>query len=106
MTDIAARLEGLRHRDTRYELVMLHSRTGQRLRLCYTARNNRRGLIDAIRNGGTDLTRVAGAEEFTLGKGPSARIGDWTLTFSGRTQREAIAANAELPWFKSELKDR
>ena len=84
---------------------MRNDRTGQRLRLCYTARNNRHGIADAIRTGGEDLVRVAGCDAFTFGKGPTAKIGDWSVTFSGRTQREAIAADAELPWYKSALKE-
>lgn len=101
MTDVTDRLERLRHQTTRYELVMRHTKTGEKRRVCYTARRNRRGLFDAMRSNGEALVRITGAQEFTFGTGSTATIGDWSVSFSGRTQREAIS-NGELRWFAAE----
>jgi hypothetical protein len=92
------KLEAIKNRATRYELVL--QRGAERLRLCYTGRKNRHGLIDAIRRNGAELVQLTGAEAFKLEAGPAAIMGDWRLSFSGRTQREAIIAG-ELAWFWS-----
>lgn len=97
--ELQSRLKAMVNRATRYELVMVHAITGQRLRICYTARRNRSGLVDAIRSHGPDLVRVTGAEEFKVGIGATATLADWSILFSGRTQREAISSGAELRWF-------
>lgn len=98
-----AKLEAIKNRATRYELVI--ERGAERLRLCYTGRKNRNGIIDAIRRNGAELVDLTGAESFKLGSGncagPSVLLGDWRICFSGRTQREAIIAG-ELRWFASQ----
>jgi hypothetical protein len=95
------KLENLRNYETRYELVLTHAETGEKRRLCYTARKNRRGLIDAIFRTGAELGAVTGQKEVVVGQGASAQIGAWRVAFSGRTQREAISSG-ELAWFRAE----
>lgn len=93
-----AELERLKNRATRYELVL--ERGAERLRLCYTARKNRRGMIDAIFRLGAELGAFTGQKEVRFGHGATAQLGDWAVRFSGRTQREAVLAG-ELRWFAS-----
>lgn len=77
MTAKQAKLEALKNRATRYELVLTHGPSGKRLRLCYTSRNNRRGLIDAVQRNGEELVKRTGFEQFKAGCGqpPSATLG-------------------------------
>lgn len=93
------KLEGLKNRATRYELIL--ERGAERFRLCYTSRKNRRGMIDAIFRNGKELGAFTGQQEVRFGHGPTAQLGDWAVRFSGRTQREAIQAG-ELRWFAAE----
>lgn len=96
-----AKLERLQNRGTRYELVMQHAATGEKLRLRYALRQNRRSLQSAVSDLAKELVALSGAKEVVFsGKGsrPEAQLGDWRLFFSGRTEREAIQAG-ELVWF-------
>ncbi len=95
------KLKAIKNRATRYELVLSSEGSHQKLRLCYTGRKNRSGLMAAIRANGPELVKLTGASDFQLSKGPAATLGSWRLAFSGRTQREAIIAG-ELPWFAAE----
>ncbi len=105
MTDeTAAKLERLRNLPTRYELALTNLDSGDKRRLSYCARNNRSGLIAAIRSNGPELVAFCGSERFTLeGKGgsPLAMLGRWRIAFTGRTQREAISSASELRWFQA-----
>lgn len=94
----AVKLEAIKNRATRYELIL--ERGAERLRLCYTSRKNRRGMIDAIFRNGKELGSFSGSQEVRFGNGATAQLGDWAVRFSGRTQREAIQAG-ELRWFGS-----
>lgn len=96
-----AKLEAIKNRTTCYELVI--SRGAERFRLCYTARKNRRGMIDWIFRNGKELAAFSGSQEVVFGKGATAQLGDWHISFSGHTQREAILSG-ELGWFASEQK--
>jgi len=96
------KLEALRNRSTAYELALTNLDSGEKRRLCYAVRNNRSGLIAAIRRNGPELVVFCGSERFQLeGKGaaPVALLGRWRIAFSGRTQREAISTGSELRWF-------
>jgi hypothetical protein len=94
------KLERLHNRATRYELVMRNDKSGETLRLRYAMRANGRSLRSAVSDLAKELVAFTGAEEviFTAGAYPSAQFGDWRLSFSGRTQRDAIKAG-ELRWF-------
>jgi len=101
-----AKLERLHNHPTRYELVLQHAQTGERVRLAYILRNNRSGLMDAIRRNGAELEAFTGSTTFDLskkGQPAAAQLGSWRASFSGRTQREAIISG-ELVWFASEKK--
>ena len=95
-----AKLEAIKNRATRYELVLTNLDSGEKRRLCYTSKKNRTGLFAAIRSNGTELVAFSGSEDFKLEGKASASIGRWSVAFSGRTQREAIIAG-ELRWFAS-----
>ena len=103
------KLEALRNRSTAYELRLTNLDSGEQRRLCYSHRNNRSGLIDAIRRNGPELVAFCGSERFTMeGKGsaPVAMLGRWRIAFSGRTQREAISTGSELRWFQASEESR
>ena len=93
-----AKLAAIKNRSTLYELVI--QRGAEQFRLCYSARNNRRGMIDWIFRNGKELAAFSGSEEVRFGHGATAQLGDWHISFSGRTQREAISSG-ELRWFAS-----
>lgn len=95
----AAKLEALRNRATRYELVLEKAGAAERLRLCYTSKKNRTGLMAAIRNNGPELVALTGASDFKITREPSALLGAWRVFFSGRTQRDCIVSDSELRWF-------
>jgi hypothetical protein len=88
----AAKLDAIKNRATRYELVLTNLDSGEKRRLCYTSKKNRTGLFAAIRSNGTELVAFSGSEDFKLEGKASASIGRWSVAFSGRTQREAIIA--------------
>jgi hypothetical protein len=91
------RLEQIKNRATRYELVL--RKAGHELRLAYTRRKNRAGMLDMIWRNSAELVSFTGAQEFKLGADKrSAIMGEWLVAFSGRTERDAILAG-ELPWF-------
>jgi hypothetical protein len=85
------KLERLRNRQTKYELVASHP-DGRRLLIRYTSRTGRNGLYDALAQDAERLCRVLGADDITWGKrsADGGTMGEWVLRFSGRTQREAI----------------
>lgn len=89
---------------TKYELTI--SRDHQTFLLAYTMRHGRADLVRAIRNRGEMLLRVlALAEdarfEFISTKQPKARLGDWTIEFTGRTQKDAICTRSEHSYIGS-----
>jgi hypothetical protein len=99
MSTTLERLARLQNYPTRYELVAERGET--RVLIAYSMRTGRHALLIAAQKHGpaliammglTDDARIVFLKPARLG----ARIGEWSIRFSGRTQREAIAA--ELPW--------
>lgn len=77
------KLARLRNRGTRYEVVV--ARGDERWLVLYTPRKSGRGLRDAVRKVGEALVALTGAAEFTLAGTKALGLGDWLVTFSGRT---------------------
>ncbi len=97
------RLEALKQRATAYEVVI---ETGfERYRLCYW-RKSGRGLRDACRVYLNEIREATGlATELPMfARHPQwpdgvITVGEWTIHYSGRTEREAISTESELPKF-------
>ena len=87
--DVLAKLSRIKNYSTRYEMVATNATTGESVLVCYTPRNNRRGMLDAIRNRAEAIKTLANTDAATVGR-IQVVVGDWTIRFSGRTQREAI----------------
>lgn len=98
MTTLQDRLARLKNYSTRYELLAIHR--DYKVLLCYTSRRTRAGVVDAIRNRGAELVALTGSENFTFGKNATdgVRLGEWTIKFTGRTQRECIIQDDEYPF--------
>jgi hypothetical protein len=82
---------------TLYELVI--ERDEQRYLIMYCGNRSRRMLLDSCRKHGDKLASLSGAQElqFAPRAGEGATIGDWTIRWTGRTQRDAHA-EGRLPW--------
>jgi len=97
------KLARIKNYSTRYELVAIHS-DGRKVLVGYTPRRGRSGLYDMLATNGPAWVKFSGAENVTFGKrvADGAISGDWSINFSGRTQRDAIC-NGELPFFAQEV---
>ena len=95
--DAQSRLERGQRYATKYEIVAVLNGT-TRLVL-YTGQHSRSGLIASVMQRGEELARFCKTEEFEIGKraADGVHIGDWHITFSGRTKREAIS-EGEFPF--------
>ena len=84
---------------TKYELVVTNDRDIYLVAYCLRA--NRRMLINAIQARGPELLAVLALSEdarfeFTNTSSVTARLGEgWTVTFTGRTQKDAICTQSE-----------
>lgn len=92
------RLANLKHHATLYELAITDGTT--MYLVCYSDRKGRSGILGCIRNKGRGERVVAltGSETLTFAKraADGATLGRWTINFTGRTERQAIA-EGELP---------
>ena len=88
------KLARLKNYATRYELAM--TRGGQRLLVCYTSARGRRGILDAVRSRVSAMTWRTGVDhiEFAKRAADGATMGEWSINFTGRTQREAYVSGA------------
>ena len=95
------KLERIKNRTTKYELVAVNKTTGQKL-LVGDTRKGRAGLFAMVQKNAADAVRIFGNGvdniEFGTKVSDGATMGDWVIKFSGRTQREAIIAG-ELNFF-------
>ena len=89
------KLERLRNYGTRYEIAAING--VQRIRIAYTSRHSRQGLLAAVRRNGPEVVKLTGSEMITFGQraADGGISGDWHIGFTGRTQRDAIC-NGEL----------
>ncbi len=92
------KLESLRNRSTKYELVA-SGPDGQIVLAGYCSHGKNNILSMLRRNGEQWADRISADAMVTLAKdGRSAQLGPWKVYFSGRTQRESIILG-ELPFF-------
>ncbi len=98
MTHVQERLSRIRNRRTLYELVVSHP-DGRRVLLGYADRHSRNMLLRMARKHGQRLADLTGEEQLTFAKfsRDGARIGEWSIKWTSRTQREAII-EGELPF--------
>ncbi len=100
-TSTLTRLENLHNQPTRYELAL--ERGDTRIRICYSMRTGRHSLLTACQKHGQTIVDYIGMDdkatmEFLKPAARGARIGEWSIRFTGRTQRDAISTQSELPW--------
>lgn len=102
------RLASIKLRSSRYEVVAYNLVTKERKRVCYTRRTLSamwRYVTNPVRAHiiakacGADHTRPVLSTDRIKSPGVEVHlaIGDWTIGWSRRTEREAIMAG-ELPW--------
>jgi hypothetical protein len=98
------KLKRLHRGPTRYELI---AECGEnRVLIAYSMRTGRHSLLTACQKHGQALIAMIGMDdnariEFLKPASRGAKIGDWSIRFSGRTQREAI--QSELPWIGDQV---
>lgn len=92
--DLERKLESIKYYATRYEVVM--TKGGESLLVGYTSKHSRSGPLAMVRQQAEAFVKYTGAESVDAGKGKLTANG-WTITFSGRTQRDAYC-NGELPF--------
>jgi hypothetical protein len=88
-SDLQRKLASLQNRATRYELVASHP-DGRRFLVAYCGRKNRQGLFSAVAGRAAAMTALTGDESIHFGKraADGGTMGEWTIRFSGRTQRD------------------
>jgi hypothetical protein len=95
------KLAAISNRYTRYEVAAIQGET--RIRIAYTMRRSRPGLLEACRNNGPEIIKALAVSDsqmlmFIKANGQWViELGSWVIRFTGRTQREAILAG-ELVW--------
>ena len=92
----AEQLERIKHYATRYELAAEHP-DGRKIRVLYTSRKGRAGILAALRQRFAVLAPILGdgqAIPIQWGKraADGCTAGQWRIRFTGRTQRDAIIA--------------
>lgn len=98
------KLNRLRGRSTCHEVIAEHPTDARRFLVCYLCRTTQRGLLQALRHRTQRLITSLGLPPnvrvilMTDAAGlPIAHLADWTIRLTGRTEREAIVAEDELP---------
>ena len=75
---------------TRYEITARHA-DGRELLVVYTSQKSRHGLLKAVQGNASVLfSDDALFGPITAKPLPNVRSGEWTIAFSGRTQRQAL----------------
>lgn len=96
------KLERLHNRPTRYELVAERGET--RILICYSARLERAIIGQICFDHVVNLARLIGQSpeslviEFLKPVSRGAMVSGWNVRFTGRTQRDAISTESELPF--------
>lgn len=88
------KLARLHNRPTGYEVAAIKGET--RILVAYCQRHSFSGLRNAVYNRAEKVVALTGKTEFQSRKGDML-LGDWTIRFTGRTQRDAIL-EGELPY--------
>jgi len=85
------RLNQLKYRDTRYEVVLVNSSGTEIYLVAYTARRGKMALVNAIRNVFEHVDRIARVADETKITTKYIQINpNWRVAYSGRTERQAI----------------
>lgn len=79
---------------TRYELALV--RGDERILIRYTYARALRNVLGAMSDHADRIVKLTGAEKWDFinpkRRADGLKLGEWTLRFTGRTQREAYAA--------------
>ena len=92
------KLARLKNYRTRYELA-IHNTEGQSYLIAYCESKRRQTILSAVNKRALKLVKLTGHDEITFAKKSKdgAVMGDWSIVWTGRTQRDAICEN-ELTW--------
>jgi len=94
---MATKVSRLVNYATKYELVLTNG--SATYLVAYTARKGKTDLIKAIRARGESMLAICQLDDearFTFTTPQSAQLGtDWTVRFTGRTQKDAICTQSE-----------
>jgi hypothetical protein len=95
--ELTAKLERLKNRRTAYELAAI--RGDERVLLAYSCGRGRRDILNSCRKRAEAVVRLLGNAEITFGRtvADGATAGEWSIRFTGRTQRDAYV-EGELPY--------
>ncbi len=95
---MACKVAALVNYPTRYEIVL--SNGSSSYLVAYTSRKSRHGLMHCVREHGPAILRITNLSESAVFRfnGPIAELGEnnWTVRFSGRTQRDALCTRSSL----------
>ena len=95
------RLARLKNYRTRYEVVLTNG-TDKYLVL-YTSRRSKMGLCLAVQQRSDAVSLITnGINPWLSKRGDTSHPGEWSVLFSGRTQREAIT-DGELPFASAQV---
>lgn len=87
------RLGWLRHHATRYELAAVHP-DGRKILIAYTRQKSRNGIWNAVTEDHRmqKIIALVGAADCEFLKPATAglQMSEWTIKFTGRTQRDAL----------------
>lgn len=95
---LIAKLARIQNRDTRYEVRATNG--SQSVLVGYTPRKGRAGIHSIVTKHAEAITRFMDADSiyFERRAADGAKMGNWKINFSGRTQRDAYIGG-ELPFF-------
>ena len=94
-------LQRIRGSDTLYELVAKHP-DGRSYLIRYTHRRSRDALLKNLRHYGETVARLMGPTvTFASHAADGATVGDWRVSWTGRTERDALR-DGELPFIGKE----
>jgi TnpA family transposase len=96
-TTMEAKLARLKNYATRYELAM--TRGSESYLVTYATSRSRGTIFKAVARFGPKVVALTGDEElhFARKSADGATTGEWTIRYTGRTQRDAILGG-ELPF--------
>jgi hypothetical protein len=94
---IEKRLERIKNYATRYEMAA--TKGDRSVLVCYASNRSRQAMHKYIQNRAEQLIKLTGATTMEFGSrvADGCMMGEWSIRFTGRTQRECILST-ELPF--------
>ena len=96
------KLERIKNRSTKYELVAVNGDNSVKLLAGYCKRN-KAGALSMLRMHADAWVKLT-KDDGVVKSGTGLKMGDWLFAFSGRTQRESIIGG-ELKFITEHMKE-